>query len=88
MTDRSSHERKITGAASIVGAATVLSRVLGYTRDAAIAYVFGAGMYTDAFFMAFRIANLLRRLVGEGALTSSFIPIFTDELNRRGKEEP
>lgn len=86
MPDKSSHERKITGAASIVGAATVLSRVLGYTRDAAIAYVFGAGMYTDAFFMAFRIANLLRRLVGEGALTSSFIPIFTDELNRRGKE--
>src|SRR5574337_107953 len=81
-----SHERKITGAASIVGAATVLSRILGYVRDAAVAYVFGAGLYSDAFFMAFRIANLLRRLVGEGALTSSFIPIFTEEMNQRSKE--
>lgn len=81
-----SHEKKITGAASIVGAATVLSRILGYIRDAAVAYVFGAGMFADAFFMAFRISNLLRRLLGEGALTSSFIPIFTEELNLRNKE--
>ncbi len=86
MAEKGSHERRITGAASIVGAATVLSRVLGYVRDAAVAYVFGAGLYSDAFFMAFRIANLLRRLVGEGALTSSFIPIFTEEMNRRSKE--
>lgn len=82
-----SHEKKITGAASIVGAATALSRVLGYVRDAAIAYVFGAGLFADAFFMAFRISNLLRRLVGEGALTSSFIPIFTEEKGERSKEE-
>lgn len=81
-----SHERKITGAASIVGGATVLSRILGYIRDAAVAYVFGAGMYADAFFMAFRISNLLRRLVGEGALTSTFIPIFTEEMGERSKE--
>ncbi|HAO93995.1 MAG TPA: murein biosynthesis integral membrane protein MurJ, partial [Deltaproteobacteria bacterium] len=81
-----SHERKITGAASIVGGATVLSRILGYIRDAAVAYAFGAGMYADAFFMAFRISNLLRRLVGEGALTSTFIPIFTEEMGERSKE--
>lgn len=80
------HERNITGAASIVGSATVLSRITGYTRDAVVAYVFGAGMASDAFFMAFRISNLLRRLVGEGALTSSFIPIFTEETNVRSKE--
>lgn len=80
---KGSTEGRITGAASVVGAATVASRVLGYIRDAAVAYVFGAGMNADAFFMAFRIANLLRRLVGEGALTSSFIPIFTEEKNRR-----
>ncbi len=86
MAEKVSHERKITGAASIVGAATVLSRILGYVRDAAVAYVFGAGLYSDAFFMAFRVANLLRRLVGEGALTSSFIPIFTEEMNQRSKE--
>ncbi|MBI4949126.1 MAG: murein biosynthesis integral membrane protein MurJ, partial [Deltaproteobacteria bacterium] len=81
-----SHERKITGAASIVGGATVLSRILGYIRDAAVAYAFGAGLYADAFFMAFRISNLLRRLVGEGALTSTFIPIFTEEMGERSKE--
>jgi putative peptidoglycan lipid II flippase len=87
MSDRRAHERAITGAASVVGSATVLSRVLGYARDAAIAYVFGAGMYADAFFVAFRISNMLRRLVGEGALTSIFIPIFTGEMNQRSKEE-
>ncbi|MBI5886579.1 MAG: murein biosynthesis integral membrane protein MurJ [Deltaproteobacteria bacterium] len=80
------HKKKITGAASIIGSATVLSRIAGFVRDAAIAYIFGAGMYADAFFMAFRIANLLRRLVGEGALTSSFIPIFTEELHLRTQE--
>jgi len=80
------HKKKITGAASIIGGATVLSRIGGFVRDASIAYIFGAGFYADAFFMAFRIANLLRRLVGEGALTSSFIPIFTEELHLRTKE--
>ncbi|MBE7414919.1 MAG: murein biosynthesis integral membrane protein MurJ [Deltaproteobacteria bacterium] len=80
-----SHERRITGAASVISALTAASRVLGYLRDAALAYVFGAGLLADAFFMAFRISNLLRRLVGEGALTSSFIPIFTDEMSRRDR---
>jgi putative peptidoglycan lipid II flippase len=60
--------------------------VLGYIRDAVVAYVFGAGMYSDAFFVAFRVTNLLRRLVGEGALTSSFIPIFTAERAERTTE--
>ena len=81
-----SHEHKITKSASVVGIATVLSRILGYTRDACIAYVFGAGIYSDAFFVAFRIANFLRRLLGEGALTSSFIPIFTEERLVRDKD--
>ncbi len=85
MRDRS-REGEITGAASVVGAATMASRVLGYGRDAAIAFVFGAGMYSDAFFVAFRISNLLRRLLGEGALTSSFIPIFTEEYHLRPPE--
>ncbi len=87
MASRDTHEGRIAGAASVVGSATVLSRIAGYARDAAIAYVFGAGLAADAFFMAFRIANLLRRLVGEGALTSSFIPIFTEELGLRSREE-
>lgn len=81
-----SHEKRITGAATVISAATSLSRVLGYVRDAAIAYAFGAGLFADAFFMAFRISNLLRRLVGEGALTSSFVPIFTEEKGNRTVE--
>lgn len=82
-----SNEGKIAGAASIIGSATVVSRILGYIRDAVVAFVFGAAMQSDAFFVAFRISNLLRRLVGEGALTSSFVPIFTGELNERTKDE-
>jgi putative peptidoglycan lipid II flippase len=77
----------ITRAASVVGLSTLLSRVLGYIRDAVIAFGFGAGLYADCFFVAFRVSNLLRRLVGEGALTSSFVPIFTEELNRRSRIE-
>ena len=77
----------IAGAASVVGSATLISRVFGYIRDAVIAYYLGAGLQADAFFVAFRIANFLRRLVGEGALTPAFIPIFTEELGKRSKED-
>jgi len=77
----------IVGAASVMGSVTMLSRVLGYIRDAVIAYIFGASVSADAFFVAFRISNLFRRLVGEGALTSSFIPIFTELISIRSKEE-
>lgn len=83
---KGSDEGRIAGAASVIGSATALSRILGYIRDASVAYVFGAAMQTDAFFVAFRISNLLRRLVGEGALTSSFVPIFTEELTLRDSE--
>ncbi|HHL39274.1 MAG TPA: murein biosynthesis integral membrane protein MurJ [Deltaproteobacteria bacterium] len=79
--------RRITGAAGVMGALTLASRVLGYLRDAVIAWLFGAGLAADAFFVAFRVANLLRRLVGEGALTSSFVPIFTEELERRSRQD-
>ncbi len=82
-----SDNSRITGAASVMGAATLVSRVLGYTRDAVIAYVFGAGMSADAFFVAFRLSNLFRRLVGEGALTTSFVPVFTEVMAERPVEE-
>ncbi|MEE9591836.1 MAG: lipid II flippase MurJ, partial [Thermodesulfobacteriota bacterium] len=82
--------RHITGAASIVGSATLLSRVFGYIRDAVIAAMFGAGFHTDIFFVAFRIPNFFRRLVGEGALAASLVPVFTEEITtgteERGKE--
>jgi len=79
--------KNIAKAAGVVGGATLLSRVFGFVRDMVIAQFFGAGLATDAFFVAFRIPNLLRRLVGEGALTASFIPIYTEYINQRSKEE-
>ena len=79
--------RKIAKAATVVGGATLLSRIFGFIRDMVVAQFFGAGMATDAFFVAFRIPNLLRRLVGEGALTASFIPVYTEYITQRSKAE-
>ncbi len=82
-----SEQPKITKAASIIGAGTLLSRILGFLRDMVIAHFFGAGLAADAFFVAFRIPNLWRRLVGEGSLTISFIPVYTEYLTRHSKKE-
>ncbi len=65
---------------------TLLSRVLGYVRDAIIAHSFGAGGLTDAFFVAFRLPNLLRRLFAEGAFSQAFVPILAEYRNRQGHE--
>ena len=70
-----------------VGSMTFLSRILGFLRDTLIARVFGAGIYTDAFVIAFRIPNLLRRLFAEGAFSQAFVPILAEYKNRRGYEE-
>ena len=72
--------------AGVVVSATLASRILGYIRDMLIAWSFGAGIYADAFIVAFRIPNLFRRLVGEGALGMAFIPVFQDQLRRRGRQ--
>ena len=82
-----SENHKITKAATTIGMGTLLSRILGFLRDMVIAHFFGAGMAADAFFVAFRIPNLWRRLVGEGSLTISFIPVYTDYLTLKSKEE-
>ena len=74
----SSHERQVVGALGSIGGATLASRILGFVRDAVVAQVFGAGPVTDAFFVAFRIPNILRRLLAEGALSTAVIPVFTD----------
>ena len=73
-------------AAWVVGLATLLSRVFGFIRDMVIAGFFGAGPATDAFFVAFRIPNLLRRLFAEGSLTIAFIPVFTGYLKRSKRQ--
>ncbi|MEN6639014.1 MAG: murein biosynthesis integral membrane protein MurJ [Smithella sp.] len=78
---------KVAKAAGIVGAATMVSRVLGVVRDMVIAAFFGASWMTDAFWVAFRIPNMLRRLLGEGSLTVSFVPVFTEYLQKKTKAE-
>lgn len=60
--------------------ATLLSRILGYVRDALIAYHFGVSQVTDAFFVAFRLPNTFRRLFGEGGFNAAFVPIFAKRL--------
>jgi putative peptidoglycan lipid II flippase len=62
-------------ALAAVSSLTMVSRVLGYVRDFLIARVFGAGLATDAFFVAFRIPNLLRRMFAEGAFSQAFVPV-------------
>lgn len=63
---------------------TMLSRVSGFLRDFLIARAFGASGYTDAFFVAFRIPNLLRRLFAEGAFSQAFVPILAEYKNQKG----
>ncbi|MGZ3523981.1 MAG: murein biosynthesis integral membrane protein MurJ [Thermodesulfobacteriota bacterium] len=82
-----SENHKITKAATLIGIGTLLSRISGFLRDMVVAYFFGAAMATDAFFVAFRIPNLWRRLVGEGSMTVSFIPVYTEYLTQRTEKE-
>ncbi|MCB1916803.1 MAG: murein biosynthesis integral membrane protein MurJ [Rhodocyclaceae bacterium] len=69
-----------------VSGMTLLSRVLGFVRDFVIARAFGAGLATDAFFVAFRLPNLLRRMFAEGAFSQAFVPILAEVKNREGDE--
>jgi putative peptidoglycan lipid II flippase len=74
-------------AMATVSGMTLISRVLGFVRDAVIARTFGAGLETDAFFVAFRIPNLLRRLFAEGAFSQAFVPILAEYRTRQGEAE-
>lgn len=74
------------GAAGIIAGATFLSRILGLVREQVFAYFFGAGLYTDAFQIAFRIPNLLRDLFAEGAMSSSLVPVYTKAKVQHGDE--
>lgn len=82
-----SDAEQVTRAAGVVGSATFLSRILGYGRDAVIAWLFGTSVSADAFFVAFRIPNLLRRMFAEGSFSVAFVPVFTETLHRKGKAE-
>jgi putative peptidoglycan lipid II flippase len=74
-------------ALATVSGMTLISRILGFVRDFVIARTFGAGMMTDAFFVAFKLPNLLRRLFAEGAFSQAFVPVLGEYRNRRGEAD-
>lgn len=73
--------------ASAMSVAVLLSRFLGLIREQVFAYLFGAGFYSDASLVAYRIPNLLRDLLAEGALSSSFVSVFSKEKTLADKQE-
>ncbi|MBO7081909.1 MAG: murein biosynthesis integral membrane protein MurJ [Neisseriaceae bacterium] len=70
-----------------ISSMTMISRILGFIRDAVIARVFGAGVATDAFFVAFKLPNLLRRIFAEGAFSQAFVPILAEYKTSKGETE-
>jgi putative peptidoglycan lipid II flippase len=77
----------LTKNASKTALGTTLSRVLGYLRDMLVANLFGAGLFADAFYMALRIPNLFRRILGEGSFSAAFIPVFSEYAHTKEKTE-
>jgi putative peptidoglycan lipid II flippase len=75
----------IADAAGLLGGLTLLSRIAGLARDVVIGALFGASASADAFFVAFRIPNLFRRVVAEGAASTAFVPVFTSRLVEGGR---
>jgi putative peptidoglycan lipid II flippase len=73
-------------AITTVGGYTMISRVLGFARDILIASVLGAGAVADCFFVAFRFPNLFRRLFAEGAFSAAFVPLFSGQLEKQGRD--
>jgi putative peptidoglycan lipid II flippase len=82
-----SQAESVVRSAGVVSIAVFMSRVTGLVRESLMARLFGAGLTYDAFMLGFRIPNLTRDLFAEGALSSAFVPIFTEYLTTRGKEE-
>ncbi|MDH5297168.1 MAG: murein biosynthesis integral membrane protein MurJ, partial [Nitrospirota bacterium] len=74
---------RISRAAGLIGGATFCSRILGFIRDITLANLFGASASADAFYIAYRIPNLLRELFAEGSMSSAFIPVFTEYHSTR-----
>ena len=77
---------KLLKSTATVGGATILSRILGFVRDVVLAKMFGASGETDAFFLAFRIPNFMRRLFAEGSFSLAFVPVLS-EYKANGDEK-
>ncbi len=80
-------KKHLLKAAGLMGAMTLCSRILGMIRDVVSAKTFGTSWQWDAFLYAFMVPNFFRKLVGEGALSSAFIPVYSETLAQKGKEE-
>jgi putative peptidoglycan lipid II flippase len=74
-------------AVATVGGFTLLSRLVGFARDVVLSAVLGSGAMADAFFVAFKLPNLFRRLFAEGAFSAAFVPLFSRELQDNGRAE-
>ncbi len=74
-------------ALAAISSLTLVSRILAFVRDVLIARIFGAGMVNDAYIIATRLPNMLRRLFAEGAFSQAFVPIFGEYNKRRGHDE-
>ena len=79
--------RKLIKSTGIIGSATTASRILGFVRDILIASKFGTGIFAQAFVVAFRLPNMLRDMVGEGATNAAIVPILTEYRHMRSEEE-
>jgi putative peptidoglycan lipid II flippase len=84
---KTSEEHRVTRAAGIIGLATLISRILGFVRDVVVAAIFGATLVADTFYVAYRIPSMLRELFAEGSMSAGFIPVFTEYLKKRSREE-
>src|SRR3990167_6159155 len=72
---------------SVIVCMTMISRVFGFIRDIVTSYYFGAAAQFDAFSVAFRISNFMRRLFAEGSFSQAFVPVFSDYQKRKSPEE-
>lgn len=80
-------KKSLIKSASIISIATLISRILGFLRDMLIAKTFGIGWFAQAFFVAFRLPNMFRELAAEGASNAAFVPVFSEYLATKPKEE-
>jgi len=80
-------KKQILKSASIISLVTIVSRVLGYIRDQRISFLLGTTLSADAFVLAYRIPNLFRRLIGDGVVAASFIPVFTTYMRDSSSDE-
>lgn len=82
-----SDTKSVVKAAGIIGVATFSSRILGFIRDIILARLFGATPAADAFYVAYRIPNLLREMFAEGSMSAAFIPVFTEYRTQRTRQD-